>query len=125
MSFLPPLFQRLAAIPAVPATFQVPGQFLRIFPTVAPQGTAYPYARYQLVNGAPEIALSGPPEMDADTYQFSVWGKDYAQAKAAAEVIRDALETMADVTAFRQLDDDPDTGSSGFVLDVDLWESRL
>ena len=125
MSFTPPLFARLQAIPAILATFQSPGDYLRIFPTVAPTGTPYPYGRYQLVNGSPEIQLSGPPVMDADSYQFSVWAKDFAQAKAAAEVLRDALESMGDVTGWRQLDDDPDTGSIGWAFDVDFWESRV
>lgn len=120
---LPPLFAILKASAPVTAIFG--SNPLRVYGFGrARQDEALPYAVFQTVAGTPENYLGQVPDMDGMTLQLDIYAATTDAAMDGAEVIRDALEPVAYVTAWRGESQDPDTKRFRYSFDVDFLTSR-
>ncbi|UHQ21887.1 DUF3168 domain-containing protein [Lysobacter sp. 5GHs7-4] len=120
----PPLFDTCEASPEVRARLGFAP--VRIYPHgAAPQGVARPYAVYQIVTGLPANYLGDLPDCDSYTTQVDVYGSDPESTAAAARSMRDALEPVAYVGAWRGQFKDPDTTLYRYSFDVDWQVLRL
>jgi len=68
---------------------------LRVYPTVAPQGTPYPYIVWQEVSSAAETTHDGDSVtdggLDQTLIQFDCWGDTSKKACALRALVRKAL----------------------------------
>jgi hypothetical protein len=118
-----PLFATLNASSAVKAIFG--SNPLRVYPFgEAPQGVTLPYVVFQTVAGSPENYLNQTPDMDAWTPQVDVYASTPTAAYAGAQAVRDALEPVAHITAWRGESRDPDTNHYRYSFDVDFMTPR-
>ena len=117
------IFPTCAADPAVTALLGTSP--VRLFPFgMAPAGVAKPYAVWQQVGGSPENYLMGVPDIDSVTLQVDVYATTTSSAKAVAAALRDAIEPVAHVVAWRGESLDAETGNYRVSFDVDWWQGR-
>lgn len=104
----------------------------RIFPQIAAQGAAFPFAVYVLQDTSPSDTKSGVSTLDEVRYDIVVAAETYAEASDLTEKIRLALDRytgtvagiVVDSIQFIDLDvdNDPDTetyvSSSEYILRV-------
>lgn len=94
----------------------------------APQNTALPYAAWQVAYGNPENHLSEVPNTDFWTIQVDVYGAPspagQAGVIAVATAIRDAIEPVAYITAWRPQGRDPETRNYRISFDSDWIKAR-
>lgn len=100
------------------------GDPVRLWPKVAPEGAALPYATWDVVGGSPLAQLSDPPPADGWRVRLTVWGKGATQANAAAVAIRDEVERRGSIDSYNPTPDDDDTGAFGISFDARLLELR-
>lgn len=117
-----PLIQSVLATSA-PVRAQL-GDPVRLWPKVAPDGAALPYATWDVVGGSPVTQLSEPPPADGWRVRLTVWGKTATQANAAAVAIRDEVERRGSIESYNPTPDDDDTGAFGISFDVRLLAIR-
>lgn len=118
----PPVFDTLKNVPAVKAVL---GSSIRVFPHgMAPENVLKPYAVFQIVTGDPENYLADLPDVDNFTTQIDVYAETVASAANAARAIRDAIEPVAYVAAWRGQFKDPDTNLFRYSFDVDWITPR-
>lgn len=118
----PPLFDTIKDVAAVKTIL---GSSPRVYPHgMAPQGVARPYAVYQIVTGNPENYLNQLPDLDSYITQIDVYGDTVSSATNAARAIRDAVETVAYVGAWRGQFQDPDTHLFRYSFDIDWLTPR-
>jgi hypothetical protein len=96
---------------------------------MAPQNVTYPYAVWRFAGGLPENYLGDVPDIDSfslqiDVYAADVQGQRSEMTRRVAEALRDAIEPVAHITAWRGESRDPDTKSYRFTFDVDFWTPR-
>lgn len=89
----------------------------------APQNEARPYAVW-LVFGTPELTLSETPAVDRCTIQLDVYAKTESEVEATATAVRDQMETITHMTAWRNPARDADTKLFRMSLDFDWWLAR-
>jgi hypothetical protein len=119
----PPIFQVAAADPGVTALLGTDP--VRLYPFgEAPEGTALPYAVWQLVSGSPENYLAGRPDMDGFTLQIDVYAAAGASARAVGEALRNAIELRAHITRWGGESKDKETGRYRLSFDVDWLTPR-
>lgn len=104
----------------------------RVFPQIAAQGAAFPFAVYVLQDTSPSDTKSGVSTLDEVRYDIVVAAETYAEASDLTEKIRLALDRytgtvlgiVIDSIQFIDLDvdNDPDTetyvSSSEYILRV-------
>ena len=104
----------------------------RVYPQIAAQGAAFPFAVYVLQNTDPSDTKSGVSTLDEVRYDIVVASETYAKASDLTEKIRTALdrysgtvsEVVIDSIQFIDLDvdNDPDTEtyvtSSEYIIRV-------
>lgn len=104
----------------------------RIFPQIASQGAAFPFAVYVLQDTSPSDTKSGVSTLDEVRYDIVVASETYAEATDLTEKIRTALDrytgTVAGINVDSiqfidlDVDNDPDTetfvSSSEYILRV-------
>lgn len=118
----PPFFDTVKGSTAVKAAF---GNSPRIFPHgMADQNTVAPYCTFQIITGSPENFLHDRPDVDAFTLQVDVYAKTAQAASDGAKAIRDAVEGVAYITAWRGQFKDPDTTLFRYSFDVDWLTPR-
>lgn len=100
------------------------GDPIRVWPGVAPEGAALPYATWSVVGGAPVAQLSDSPPADGWRVRLTVWGAGASQANAAAVSIRDEVERQGRIESYNPTPDDDDTGAFGISFDVRLLAIR-
>lgn len=123
MAMFPPFFDTVKNVAAVKAIF---GNSPRIFPHgVADQNTAKPYAVFQIITGSPENFLWPRPDMDSWGLQIDVYATTPQVAANGAEALRDAVEPVAYVTAWRGQFKDPDTTLFRYSMDIDWFTPRI
>lgn len=94
-----PIFIVCAAAPAVTALLGVSPT--RLYPHgEAPEGTAKPYAVWQVVSGSPINYVNGLPDTDRYGIQVDVYADTAASAGAVVSAIRSAIGWQAYVTGF-------------------------
>jgi hypothetical protein len=91
---------------------------------VAPQDVAIPYAVWQIVGGSPENYLGDNPDIDSYLIQIDVYAAAATSARAIAEALRNAIQPVAHITAWRGESRDPDTTHYSYSFDVDWFQSR-
>jgi hypothetical protein len=64
----------------------------RVFPTLAPQRTAFPLIVITTVNVAPEGTKNAPSKIDNVAVQIDCYGDTYAAAANTAEAVRRAID---------------------------------
>ena len=117
------IFATCAADPAVTALLGTAP--VRLFPFgMAPAGVAKPYAVWQQVGGAPENYLTGVPNIDSVTLQVDIYATTITSARAVAAALRDAIEPVAHVVAWRGDSRDTETGNYRVSFDVDWFVPR-
>ena len=119
----PPIFSTVAADAAVQA--ELGTNPVRFYPFgEAPAGVSKPYAVWQVVTGFPENYLGQLPDIDSYSIQVDVYSETASGARQAALALRDAIEPVAHITAWRGESRDPDTKNYRFSFDVDWWLAR-
>lgn len=119
----PPVFATLAATPAVTALIGTSP--VRCYPAgEAPQGVVSPYVTWQVIAGSPENYLSGSPDTDIFACQLDVWGATLSSVHSVAEAVRDALEAVAYVVAWRGETKDAETNRYRYSFDVEFLTPR-
>jgi hypothetical protein len=119
----PPVFSTCAADPAVLAVLADESGRIRLYPFgEAPQHDPHVYAVWQIVYGVPENYLSCPPDMDLHGVQVDVYARTADEARAAAQALRDAIETTAYVVSWNGETRDPTTRAYRISFTSD-WHS--
>lgn len=119
----PPIFATCAASAAVKAALGT--NPVRLYPFgEAPQDVALPYAVWQTIGGAPENYLGETPDIDSFSLQVDVYGETPTSTRAAAEALRDAIEPVAHITAWRGESTDSGTKRKRFSFDVEWHVNR-
>lgn len=125
----PPIFATVN-IPAVRALLKTGTGPLRFYAWgMGPQPPAYPYAVWRFAAGAPENYLGDVPDIDDMSLQVNVYAAETdtqgaAKCRQIAEALRDAVEQVAHITAWRGESRDPETRSYVYSFDVDFWTPR-
>ena len=120
---IPPVFPTCRASGAVTALLGTSPMRLYEF-GLAPQGVTYPYAVWQIVAGAPENYIGDVPDIDSVTVQVDAYAKTAGTARAVAIALRDAIEPVAHVVAWRGESRDPETHNFRVSFDVDWYIER-
>jgi hypothetical protein len=110
-------------------TLKVLGAGTRVFPDVAPYGTARPYITYQQVGGEPVSFLENTlPSKKNSRFQINCWA---TTRLAAAALARQVEAAMVQASAFqaRPLADhtathNEDTNLYGTLQDFSVWSDR-
>jgi len=120
----PPIFAAVN-VPGVRALLQDAGKELRFYLFgLAPQGVKYPYAVWRQVFGQPENYLGEAPDLDTFGTQIDVYANDPSSARAVAAALRNAIEPVAHITAWRGDGTDPVTNSKTFTFEAEWKTAR-
>jgi hypothetical protein len=98
----------------------------RIYPLVAPEGTPAPYIVLFRAGMEARHDLDGPVPLRRNTFQVSVFGSTYSEARADSEAIRTLLDGYSSgvIQACRMTDErmnyEPDTRLFHMMSDFDL-----
>jgi hypothetical protein len=90
----------------------------------APQNETRPYAVWQVISGVPENSLSESPSIDRDSIQLDVYATTDAGVVEVATAVRDQMETVTHMTAWRVHARDPATRLYRIGMDFDFWLPR-
>ena len=96
----------------------------RIHPETLPQKPTLPAATYRRIAGAPVASYDGLDDLDNGLYQIDVWAETQLAARQAADALRDAIDTSADLGASLLSifsDYEHETRLYRFSLDFSLW----
>lgn len=122
MAMYPPFFETLKNLAPVKSIF---GTSPRIFPHgIADQNTLKPYAVFQIITGFPANYLGDLPDNDSYTVQVDVYALTAEAAANGAQAIRNGIEPVAYVTAWRGQFKDIDTNLFRYSFDVDFNTPR-
>lgn len=117
----PRLFELCAADPALSALLG--DNPFRLFPAGdAPQSGDRPYAVWQVASGGPENYLNQRPNADRFLIQLDVYAPKLADARAIGEALRDVVEPVSHVVAFRGESREEDTRLFRVSFDVEWIE---
>lgn len=119
---IPPIYQTLQASAAVRALLGARPRVFRM--GEAPQDSDKPYATWLLISGIPENTLSETPAIDRDSIQLDVWSRSDAECEEIAIAIRDRMEQVTHMTAFRVHGREEETRLYRIGLDFDVWLPR-
>lgn len=64
----------------------------RVYPQIAPEGSAYPLVNYKVQNKQPVASIGGTTHATQSDVVFECWGNTYASALATANAVRAAIE---------------------------------
>jgi hypothetical protein len=119
----PPIFTVCAADSAV--TTLLGTTPTRLYPFgEAPQEVVKPYAVWQIINGAPENVLSDAPDVDSYTVQVDVYADTGASVRSVVQALRNAIQPVAHITAWRGESKESETGLYRYSFDCDWWVQR-
>jgi len=90
----------------------------------APEGTAKPYAVWQVVSGSPINYFNGVPDTDRYGLQVDVYAETASAANAVVVALRRAIAQQAYVTGFGIDTQDPDTQNYRKGFDVSWLVSQ-
>jgi len=120
----PPVFDTVKDIAGVRAVLKTGSGPVRVYGFgLAPPNVLKPYAVFQQVYGEPENNLSQRPTDDYYTTQIDVYDEPSPvgaeRILQVAQALRDAIEPVAYITAWRGMDRDPETANYRFSFEVD------
>ena len=125
----PPIFAA-ANVAAVQALLKTGNGPLRFYAWgMGPQPPVYPYAVWRFSAGAPENYLGQVPDIDGMSLQVNVYAaatdnQGAEKVRQIAQALRNAIEPVAHITAWRGESRDPDTKAYVYSFDVDFWTPR-
>lgn len=119
----PPIFQVVAADPAVTALIGANPVRFYLF-GMAPDKPTGTYCVWQVINGSPENYLAGRPDVEAYGLQVDVYASTAAAARAAGQAIEYAIELVARVTSYNGETRDTETTLYRYSFDVDWIVQR-
>jgi hypothetical protein len=118
----PPVFATVSADAGVQAALGT--NPVRVFPFgQAPDEVTMPYAVWQTVSGAPENYLAETPDVDTWLVQMDVYAATGGAARTAAEALRDAIEPVAHIVAWRG-ERKEDDGIFRYSFDINFITER-
>lgn len=118
----PPVFTTVAANAGVQSALG--SDPVRVFPFGrAPDETTMPYAVWQTFAGAPKNYLSGTPDVDTWLVQMDVYAATGGAARTAAQALRDAIEPVAYIAAWRGESKEED-GIFRYSFDINFITER-
>lgn len=123
----PPVFANVAG--HAPATALIGTNPVRCYqfghgPQKGSSGYALPYVTFQLIAGFPSNYLGQAPDSDSMTVQIDCWAETAASVRSVADAVRDALEPVGYVVAWRGESKDPETKNYRISFDVDFIVER-
>lgn len=97
----------------------------KIYPNIAPKGTAAPYIVYKVTGGIPQNHLRGESVMKNKRIEINIYSKDYGDCQAIYAAVDSAVKTLAAIRqSFIQLwDGDPELHR--FVVDYSIWKKEV
>lgn len=119
---LPPIYTTLQASATVRALLGARPRVYRM--GEAPQDNEKPYVTWFVVAGTPENTLSELPAIDRNSIQIDVWTKKDAECEEIAMAVRDQMETVTHMTAWRNPPRDEETRLYRISMDFDFWLPR-
>lgn len=119
---IPPVFTTLQASATVRGLLGARPRVYRM--GEAPQGDTKPYAVWLIVSGVPENTLSELPTIDRNSIQIDVYAKSDAECSEVATAVRDQMETVTHMTAFRVLPREDETRLYRISMDFDYFLPR-
>lgn len=90
----------------------------------APQNVTSPYGVWGVVTGTPENYVNQVPDLDTWVVQIEVFAKTASAARDAAEAVRNVIEPLAHIVAWRGESRDAETRLYRYSFDVDWMVSR-
>lgn len=63
-----------------------------VYPSIAPQGTAFPYITYQVISQTPNHTKGADSDLDVYRVQINVFSNSYAEAITLKESVRTNLD---------------------------------
>jgi hypothetical protein len=119
---LPPIYTLLQASSDVRSLLRARPRLYRH--CEAPQDETRPYAVWLIVSGIPENTLSESPAVDRDTVQLDIYTKGDAECETVAKAVRDQMETVTYMTAWRNPPRETETRLYRISMDFDYWLPR-
>ena len=117
---IPPIFTTVSASSAVTAIIGT--NPVRLYAAgYAPQNVAKPYATYQVISGSPENYLNQVPDHDEYGIQIDCFAQSYNDVINLAKAIRDSVEPVAHITAWRGGGKENETMLYRYSFDV-AWQ---
>lgn len=92
----------------------------RVYPYVAPQGTAPPWVVFRIISAASDDAFCGPAET-ATAVQIDAWATSIDEARDLREQARVALLALSPVSLNELNDYEPDTALYRAMLEIQIW----
>lgn len=120
----PPIFTTCASDSGVQAVLGTGPVRLYPFGEAPPQVLSTTYAVWQLIGGNPENYINETPDIDLFSIQVDVYAATVSAARAAAQALNNAIETVAHITRWGGESRDPDTNRYRVTFDVDWWVQR-
>jgi hypothetical protein len=97
----------------------------RLFPFgLAPQDVTLPYAVWQIITGSPENYINNTPDIDNFNIQIDVYGAQAGSVRAVAEALRNVIEPVAYITAWRGESIDFETKNYRLIFEVSWFVHR-
>lgn len=90
----------------------------------APQNPIKPYVVYTLYSAVPENYLGTRGDIDRKSIQVNIYADNAARSENCFNAIRDSLEGVAYLTAYRTNEIDQDTDLYSTIMEFDFWEGR-
>lgn len=87
----------------------------------APQNEVRPYVVWLVMAGVPLNNLSDTPPADNDSIQIDCYSKTDSECEALAKAVRNQMETVAHMTAWRTHPREESTLLYHVSLDFDYW----
>lgn len=118
---LPPIYQRLQAVPALVALVST-----RIYRhgSVPQDSATAPYITWALVGAEPANTLSETPSRDRQSVQVDIYSLDDTQVEQIATLVRDSIEPVAHMTGIIVDSRETDTKLYRMSLQFDWWLIR-
>jgi len=93
----------------------------KVFPYVAPSGTAAPWVVFLLPTAVSGDVFCGQAET-ASTLQIDAWAQSVDEARAIRSQIRAAIAPLSPVSLNELNDYEPDTSLYRATLEVQIWD---
>lgn len=96
----------------------------RLYEDEAEQGVAKPYAVFQHIGGDPENYINQTPDLDSHIIQISGYAKEQEDRDNLLIALRDAIEPVAHIIAWRGKGREQATRLYSFSFDVEWMVNR-
>lgn len=93
----------------------------RVYPIVAPEGTAAPYIIYTRISSAPTVDLSGATRAEDHRVQVDVYADTFAGVHTLADAAQAALADAGMPLGVNLDTQDQDTGLFRVSFDQSIW----